>query len=139
MNKVALARVVAERLGFGLDPDALFDVHIKRIHEYKRQLLNILETIALYNAMRAQAQRAVPRVKIFAGKAAAGYHQAKLIIKLASDVARVINRDPVVRRRLKVFRAELQRERRPKRSSSRGGPLRTDLDRGDGSLRHWQI
>jgi len=102
-NKVALARVVAERLGFGLDPDALFDVHIKRIHEYKRQLLNILETIALYNAMRAQAQRAwVPRVKIFAGKAAAGYHQAKLIIKLASDVARVINRDPAVRGRLKV-------------------------------------
>jgi starch phosphorylase len=103
VNKVALARVVAERLGFGLDPDALFDVHIKRIHEYKRQLLNILETIALYNAMRAQSQRAwVPRVKIFAGKAAAGYQQAKLIIKLASDVARVINRDPVVRGRLKV-------------------------------------
>ncbi len=102
-NKVALARLVAERLGFGLDPDALFDVHIKRIHEYKRQLLNILETIALFNAMRAQPQRAwVPRVKIFAGKAAAGYHQAKLIIKLASDVARVVNRDPSVRGRLKV-------------------------------------
>ena len=103
VNKVALARVVAERLGFGLDPDALFDVHIKRIHEYKRQLLNVLETIALYNAMRAQPQRAwVPRVKIFAGKAAAGYQQAKLIIKLACDVARVVNRDPVVRGRLKV-------------------------------------
>ena len=102
-NKVALARVIAERLGFGLDPDALFDVHIKRIHEYKRQLLNILETIALYNAMRAQPTRAwVPRVKIFAGKAAAGYRQAKLIIKLASDVARVVNRDPTVRGRLKV-------------------------------------
>jgi starch phosphorylase len=103
VNKVALARLVAERLGFGLDPDALFDVHIKRIHEYKRQLLNILETIALFNAMRAQPQRAwVPRVKIFAGKAAAGYHQAKLIIKLAADVARVVNRDPAVRGRLKV-------------------------------------
>ncbi len=102
-NKVALARLVAERLGLGLDPDALFDVHIKRIHEYKRQLLNILETIALYNAMRAQPMRAwVPRVKIFAGKAAAGYHQAKLIIKLASDVARIVNRDPVVRGRLKI-------------------------------------
>ena len=102
-NKVALARLVAERLGIGLDPDALFDVHIKRIHEYKRQLLNILETIALYNAMRAQPTRAwVPRVKIFAGKAAAGYHQAKLIIKLASDVARIVNRDPVVRGRLKI-------------------------------------
>ena len=102
-NKVALARLIAERLGLGVDPDALFDVQIKRIHEYKRQLLNLLETIALYNAMRAQPTRAwVPRVKIFAGKAAAGYHQAKLIIKLASDVARIVNRDPVVRGRLKV-------------------------------------
>jgi starch phosphorylase len=102
-NKVALSRLVAERLGVGLDPDALFDVHIKRIHEYKRQLLNILETIALYNAMRAQPMRDwVPRVKIFAGKAAAAYQQAKLIIKLASDVARMVNRDPVVRGRLKV-------------------------------------
>ena len=102
-NKVALARLVAERLGVGVDPEALFDVQIKRIHEYKRQLLNILETIALYNAMRAQPTRPwVPRVKIFAGKAAAGYHQAKLIIKLANDVARMVNRDPVVRGRLKV-------------------------------------
>ncbi len=102
-NKVALARLIADRLGLGVDPDALFDVQIKRIHEYKRQLLNILETIALYNAMRAQPTRAwVPRVKIFAGKAAAGYHQAKLIIKLVNDVARIVNRDPVVRGRLKV-------------------------------------
>ena len=102
-NKVALARLVAERLGVGVDPDALFDVQIKRIHEYKRQLLNILETIALYNAMRAQPTRDwVPRVKIFAGKAAAGYQQAKLIIKLANDVARVVNNDPAVRGLLKV-------------------------------------
>jgi len=102
-NKVALARLVAERLGIGVDPDAMFDVHIKRIHEYKRQLLNILETIAYYNAVRAQPTRPwVPRVKIFAGKAAAGYQQAKLVIKLANDVARIVNRDPVVRGRLKV-------------------------------------
>ncbi len=102
-NKVALSRVVAERLGQSLDPDALFDVQIKRIHEYKRQLLNILETIALYNAMRGQPTKSwVPRVKIFAGKAAAGYLQAKLVIKLANDVARIINADPVVRSRLKV-------------------------------------
>jgi starch phosphorylase len=102
-NKVALARLIAERLGLGVDPDALFDVQIKRIHEYKRQLLNLLDTIALYNAMRAQPMRGwVPRVKIFAGKAAAGYHHAKLIIKLASDVARVVNGDPVLRGRLKV-------------------------------------
>ncbi|MEO8305525.1 MAG: glycogen/starch/alpha-glucan phosphorylase [Betaproteobacteria bacterium] len=102
-NKIALARLVAEKLGVGLDPDALFDVHIKRIHEYKRQLLNVLETVALFNAMRAQPTiQWSPRVKIFAGKAAAGYHQAKLIIKLASDVAHVINHDPVVRGQLKV-------------------------------------
>ena len=78
-------------------------MQIKRIHEYKRQLLNILETIALYNAMRAQPTRDwMPRVKIFAGKAAASYHRAKLIIKLANDVAQVVNSDPTVRGLLKV-------------------------------------
>ena len=91
------------RVGVSLDPDALFDVHIKRIHEYKRQLLNILETIALYEAMRADPTKGwVPRVKIFAGKAAAGYRQAKLIIKLINDVARTINADPAVAGLLKV-------------------------------------
>jgi starch phosphorylase len=94
---------VAERIGVEIDPSALFDVHIKRIHEYKRQLLNILEAIALYDAIRAEPERNwVPRVKIFAGKAAASYHRAKLIIKLANDVARVINSDPVVSSRLKI-------------------------------------
>ena len=102
-NKVALGRLVAEKLSIPLNPDAIFDVHIKRIHEYKRQLLNLLETIALFNEMRAHpSAQWVPRVKIFAGKAAAGYAQAKLIIKLANDVARIVNRDPVVRERLKV-------------------------------------
>jgi glycogen phosphorylase len=102
-NKVALARRVAERTGVSLDPDALFDVQIKRIHEYKRQLLNIMETIALYQAMRDDPRREwVPRVKIFAGKAAAGYRQAKLVIKLIHDVARVINADPAVRGLLTV-------------------------------------
>jgi glycogen phosphorylase len=103
-NKVALARLVAERTGVSLDPDALFDVHIKRIHEYKRQLLNIVETVALYEAMRGEPARDwVPRVKIFAGKAAAGYRQAKLIIKLVNDVARVINGDSAVRGLIKVI------------------------------------
>ena len=97
-NKVSLARLVAERQGTSLDPNALFDVQIKRIHEYKRQLLNIMETIALYQAMREDPQRGwAPRVKIFAGKAAAGYRQAKLIIKLIHDVARVVNADPAVK------------------------------------------
>ena len=81
----------------------MFDVHVKRIHEYKRQLLNILETIALYNAIRAHPDRPwVPRVKIFAGKAAASYAQAKLIIKLINDVAQVVNNDPDIRDLLKV-------------------------------------
>ena len=102
-NKQTLARLVAERMNIQLDPDALFDVQIKRIHEYKRQLLNILETIALYNDMRAQpTSNWVPRVKIFAGKAAASYRRAKLIIKLINDVAQVINNDPALRGLLKV-------------------------------------
>ncbi|RME62535.1 MAG: glycogen/starch/alpha-glucan phosphorylase [Alphaproteobacteria bacterium] len=102
-NKERLAAAVASRLGVRLNPDALFDVQIKRMHEYKRQLMNILEAIAHYDAIRAEPTRQwLPRVKIFAGKAAASYHRAKLIIKLINDVARVINNDPVVRDRLRV-------------------------------------
>jgi starch phosphorylase len=102
-NKLALARNVAETLNLRLDPDAMFDIQVKRIHEYKRQLLNILETIGRYNAIRANPMiDFAPRVKIFAGKAAASYVQAKLIIKLAIDVARVVNSDPTVRGLLKV-------------------------------------
>jgi len=102
-NKEALATMLREQAGVRVDPAALFDVQIKRIHEYKRQLLNILQTVALYEAMRAQPMRDwTPVVKVFAGKAAPGYHRAKLIIKLACDVARVVNRDPSVRGLLKV-------------------------------------
>ena len=102
-NKVALARLIVERLDLSVDPDALFDVQIKRIHEYKRQLLNLLETVALYQAIRAEPTGDwIPRVKIFAGKAAANYAQAKLIIKLINDVAKVINGDPLVRDLLRV-------------------------------------
>ncbi|GLK86770.1 glycogen/starch/alpha-glucan phosphorylase [Ancylobacter defluvii] len=102
-NKVALSRLIRDRLDIKVNPGALFDVQIKRIHEYKRQLLNVLETIALYDAMRANPAKAwAPRVKIFSGKAAASYHMAKLIIKLANDVAKVVNDDPTVRDLLKV-------------------------------------
>jgi glycogen phosphorylase len=102
-KKAALAHLIENRLGVAVDPRALFDIQIKRIHEYKRQLLNILETIALYQAIRLDPGREwVPRVKIFAGKAAPSYVQAKLIIKLANDVARIVNDDPVVAGRLKV-------------------------------------
>jgi starch phosphorylase len=101
--KQALAVVVRDRLGLVINPGALFDVHIKRMHEYKRQLLNILQTIALYNSIRAQPmQDHVPRVKIFAGKAAPGYVAAKLIIRLAHDVAHVINNDPAIADKLKL-------------------------------------
>ncbi|WP_191058568.1 glycogen/starch/alpha-glucan phosphorylase [Geminicoccus harenae] len=101
--KQRLAAFIAQRTGIRLDPEAMFDIQIKRIHEYKRQLLNILETVHLYEAMRAEPERDwTPRVKIFAGKAAASYHRAKLIIKLINDVARVINRDPTVRDKLRV-------------------------------------
>jgi len=101
--KDALAALVAERTGVGIDPAAVFDVHVKRIHEYKRQLLNVLQAVAAYLAMRdAPGADAVPRVKIFSGKAAAGYRQAKLIIKLIHDVAAVVNGDPTTRDKLAV-------------------------------------
>ncbi len=102
-NRVALGRIIHERLGVMVDPRAMFDVQVKRIHEYKRQLLNLLETVALYNAIRSDPGGDwVPRVKIFAGKAAASYVAAKLIVKLAHDIAAVVNNDPAVRDLLKV-------------------------------------
>ncbi|WP_429941009.1 glycogen/starch/alpha-glucan phosphorylase [Agrobacterium vitis] len=102
-NKEQLANLVASRMGIRLDPSAMFDIQIKRIHEYKRQLLNIIETVALYDQIRSHPERDwAPRVKLFAGKAAPSYHNAKLIIKLANDVARVINNNPSVRGLLKV-------------------------------------
>jgi len=102
-NKRALARFVHEQMGVTIDPSALFDVHIKRIHEYKRQLLNLLDTVARYHAIRANPNADwVPRVKIFAGKAAASYAEAKLIIKLANDIASTINSDPATRDLLRL-------------------------------------
>jgi starch phosphorylase len=102
-NKLALTRFIRDRLGVNVDPGALFDVQIKRIHEYKRQLLNILDAIARYQAIRADPSRNwVPRVKILSGKAAPSYSRAKLIIKLAHDVAAVINNDPQIDDLLKL-------------------------------------
>jgi len=102
-NKERLARLVLQQLGVDLNPDALFDVQVKRIHEYKRQLLNVLHVITRYQRILANPDAQwVPRVVVFAGKAASAYHQAKLIIKLINDVATTINHDPRVGGRLKV-------------------------------------
>lgn len=103
-NKERLIDTVLRHLGVVLSPDSMFDVQVKRMHEYKRQLLNILEAIAHYNEIRAAPQVDwVPRVKIFAGKAAASYHRAKLIIKLINDVARIVNNDPIARDKLRIL------------------------------------
>ena len=102
-NKVALSAHLKTLTGIRVNPDALFDVQVKRIHEYKRQLLNLIETVALYDQIRSHPERDwVPRVKIFGGKAAPTYHNAKLTIKLANDIARRINSDPSVGGLLKV-------------------------------------
>ncbi len=102
-NKDRLTRLIKDRMNIVVSPDALFDVQVKRIHEYKRQLLNIIQAVAAYQEIRAHPEREwVPRVKVFAGKAAPGYWNAKLIIKLINDVAKVINNDPAVRGLLKV-------------------------------------
>ena len=102
-NKVVLADHIKATMGLRVDPSAMFDVQIKRIHEYKRQLLGIIETVALYDQIRGHPELEwTPRVKLFAGKAASSYYNAKLIIKLANDVARRINSDPSVGGLLKV-------------------------------------
>jgi starch phosphorylase len=102
-NKVRLAKLVASLTGIKIDPGALFDVHIKRIHEYKRQLLNVMRIVHEYlRLVEDGCDVRVPRAYIFAGKAAPGYWAAKQIVKLIHNVARVVNEDPKVAGRLKV-------------------------------------
>jgi len=102
-NKERLAVSVKDVLGLTLNPDAMFDIQIKRIHEYKRQLMNILEVVALWNAMKRNPEKDWPaRVRIFGGKAAPGYAMAKQIIKLINDIANTINNDPDTAGRLTV-------------------------------------
>jgi glycogen phosphorylase len=101
-SKAALSQWVRRSQGLDLDPDALFDCHVKRIHEYKRQLLNVLHAITLYQRIREGGDDGVPRVVIFAGKAAPGYAMAKLIIKLVHAVGQMVNGDPATRGRLRV-------------------------------------
>ncbi|HRH90034.1 MAG TPA: glycogen/starch/alpha-glucan phosphorylase, partial [Rubrivivax sp.] len=102
-NKQRLAAHIAATTGIAVDPASLFDVQVKRIHEYKRQLLNLLHVVTRYHAMLAEpARHWVPRTVIFAGKAASSYHMAKQIIRLIHDVGQVINHDARMAGRLKV-------------------------------------
>jgi starch phosphorylase len=102
-NKVALASIIRERTGVVVNPEAIFDVQVKRIHEYKRQHLNILHVIGLYHRLKTEPTLEIqPRVFIFGGKAAPGYHLAKLMIRLITAVGEIINRDPGVRDLIKV-------------------------------------
>jgi starch phosphorylase len=102
-NKEALARLIQSRTGIVVDPAALFDIQVKRIHEYKRQHLNALYIVGLYQRLRRDPQLAIaPRCFIFGGKAAPGYAMAKLIIRLITGVAEVVNNDPLIGGRLKV-------------------------------------
>jgi glycogen phosphorylase len=102
-NKERLAGLIREQLGIGVDPASLFDIQIKRIHEYKRQLLNVLHVVTLYNRIRSGSHPdSGPRTVIIAGKAAPGYAIAKLIIRLINDVADIVNNDQQVGGKLKL-------------------------------------
>src|SRR6185503_16620221 len=106
-NKVRLAETIVQQyrhrgMALTVDPDSLFDIQVKRIHEYKRQLLNVLHVITLYNRIRDGRDPVVPRTVILGGKAAPSYTMAKLIIRLINGVADTVNADPVARNRLTV-------------------------------------
>ena len=102
--KVRLAQYILQDTGFSVDPSSMFDTQVKRIHEYKRQHLNVLYILTLYLRLKRHPKMAItPRTFLFGGKAAAGYATAKLIIKLINSVGEVINHDPEVRHRLKVL------------------------------------
>uniref|UniRef100_A0A7E4V9A9 Alpha-1,4 glucan phosphorylase n=1 Tax=Panagrellus redivivus TaxID=6233 RepID=A0A7E4V9A9_PANRE len=102
-HKLRVADFIKEEYDITINPNSMYDVHVKRLHEYKRQLLNALHVITLYNRIKADpSAKIVPRTIMFGGKAAPGYHMAKQIIKLINSVATVVNNDPIVGDKLKV-------------------------------------
>jgi starch phosphorylase len=103
-NKEDFADIVMQQQGIAVDPKSMFDVQVKRIHEYKRQHLNVLHIVTLYNRIKANPDIEItPRLFVFGGKAAPGYFMAKRMIKLITSVARVVNNDPDIKGRLKIF------------------------------------
>ena len=136
-NKLQLSAYIHDRLGIATDPDSIFDVLVKRLHEYKRQHLQVLHILTLYKRIQRDPDaEMVPRTFIFGGKAAPGYRMAKLIIKLIHSVGEAINSDPLVRGRLKVvflpdFSVKLGQRVYPAADLSRA-----DLPGRQGSLRN---
>ncbi|KAL5008739.1 hypothetical protein ScPMuIL_014320 [Solemya velum] len=106
-NKMKLAQYIETSYGVKVNPASIFDMHVKRIHEYKRQLLNCLHMIVLYNRLKKNPNAPfVPRTIMIGGKAAPGYHMAKLIIKLVNNIAKIVNNDPIIGDRLKIVYLE---------------------------------
>nr|BAD98150.1 glycogen phosphorylase [Ascidia sydneiensis samea] len=106
-NKMKLAQFINKQWGVKVDPSSMFDVQVKRIHEYKRQLMNALHIVVMYNRIKTDPNKDfVPRTVMVGGKAAPGYHTAKMIIKLINNIAHVVNNDPIVGDRLKVVYLE---------------------------------
>ena len=137
INKEHLAQKIRETTGHVIDPMSMFDLHIKRIHEYKRQLLNLLQLVTRYNRIRQEKPANMqPRTAIFAGKAAPGYAMAKRIIQLINYVADIVNNDPAVEGLLKIVFVPNYDVQTGRGSHSRRRLVTTDLYRRNGSVRN---